>query len=666
MPPEETNQETIDIGLNLLNEQDTQALREFSNAVNSLKDSLRPFQGAMPGQAQTTQGYQAQGGPSSSRAPESPPLDSQARAAAQQQLAQGGAYLPPTTTIPQAPGAPTGPIDDNNWWQKRVQDQVQENKERFSLPQRFGGDFTLQDYLDLAGRGVIGLGQYAGGLRTDDAGNVTTASGIRGALGTGFGALGGALGAAEQYSPYMVAAGQLMGVDINQLFNPGNATQFAEGLGFYHTSQVAGQAVPEFGPQKQIMSNILSHTGDTWATPGEVNQFQMSMLGEGVRPGAELDQYLNVFSDLQHQGIPWTQEMAPLLRESTLLGEPGSFDAAKEAIKGMTDAADSAGVTLTEMTGQVLQTSETLQGMGLPKGQGAVVATDFARATGLSPLVLDQAMQSPLVRMRLLQQGAEPGIEGLWAQNGGAVRALGQTVRQTLNMIQGGESDSTVRTAGGSYTITAREKALGRIGQYIPGMTPEAARHILRTQNEATRNANLDAMARTYGRDVDRLYEGGLSGADRQSLQDLQQDTGFAHTHGFSWRDIQREAQRPGSPISAEDLRSLNQLSPQDRAAQLQDMLRKRNQYGEDTAMPGKTTSMGGVQIELSGAARQFFNLKSPDSNRRTANTGRGRLNELISDSPGHTPSQEQIMQYWTDRAQKVVPFDFGDFSAGG
>jgi hypothetical protein len=658
MAPDNPNNpsEQVDISLQLMDESHKKVLDSFVESVGSLQNLMTQIKTGIADLSKLVPQGQEQGAAGGVSATASTPAQAAAAQAsfAGSGSAASGAYQSASDaqTTQQLPSGLGGflanrgaysagnieqppPYDPNA---SDLQNRLNASpaiRQPYQMPRY--GEFTIQDLLGVLTK-MTGAGRNLGGPV--------------GAASTG---VGGALDIARQYSPYAATLGQFLGIP-GDIIKPSGTAQLMQnfgvtantGIAAYQPGNMLNQGKFTLGMTGQALGMVTGSGGRI--TPDEAWQAMSQLGGEGIRPGAEMDQYTGMYQRIRTAGQALPENWAQLAREGTRQGTPGSWNQTEKALTGLMDAADKAGVSIDQMGQSVAQVSEELTNMGATKGAAENAAVQFSSITGMPPEVQTQAMQNPLWQAAYIGQGGFPGLEGLFASKdpAAATRLTSQTAGQYMKMFRGTFQNQKIKTQYGTTVISGKEQDQALAAQMM-GVSPDQFKQILRQQKASRELGNLSEGLSGYQAEADAINKMPDGPRKTRLMDQLNAGTGRFAGKGvnqWSWKDIQQMAQSGQGPISIQDIHKIEQQakSPEDRAKLLDKKLKQTNLQGSNVEQPGKTTSMNGITIGLDSRASQFFKILTGNQVKQQGTRNRNSGQEASGKGLSQLPSQAQGM----------------------
>jgi hypothetical protein len=236
------------------------------------------------------------------------------------------------------------------------------------------------------------------------------------------------------------------------------------------------------------------------------SQFGEEMMRRG-RTEEEAQQYISrVLAPARGSflGTLAPEIQTDIIDQATRVGTQ-SLESLSRSMNGMGAAARAARMANDEYAQSAMQFAEGVQAQGGTYVGGLNAANTFAMQTGLAPQIGQQLNENGLVQgITMANTGVIPQLQGLLPQS-----ARNEGINESLNTLvgafEGSFQDTQVDLGNGdTYTITAREQAIGMAAQQM-GITPEAAQRLLDAQDIMSdpNMANAHTRLEAYNRDIE-------------------------------------------------------------------------------------------------------------------------------------------------------------------
>lgn len=516
------------------------------------------------------------------------------------------------------------------------------------MPQHYGGKYTTQDLLSLAGKAALwnkpfGIGSQQGaakklGEAAEFQPNLEAASNLAKTY------IGGGLSSArnqsEQFGSYSGSLGYEAGngfLGSNSVSGP-LGTNFRVPLlnspalsGLAQTSEAYMEAltIPGVsGPQAMAMNQSLAERGWFPGTQGRNELFdtQGALLGKGgvVQQLGEDPEVSNLIDHAMRSGTAGSQEMIRTIEEIP--------SAAKSAHEGVS-----------QMVQSMNELGEFSQSQGGTHYAGQQQALELAQSTGLPVQATKGLVESPWGQSAIFRSTGTPS----WMQGTVPGAIKNQAAMQgfwSLSRAVGKGEGKTYKSGGFEEYVSPIEEQAARMHMLLPNMSPESIQKMLREGKRGTEGrTEVQKQAEMWEKTARGVMGTGHENYENQLL--TASNIG-GHNFGRLMKNMLEQKTEDGRPMfSNEDIKDIRtnygegyeshgKQLVEEKYSNIQKILNTK--AGKDANAAG---SPGKVMLELSPEANRLVRFSNKRS-RISAEAGAGE-NSNVNAFSGYSDGPE-------------------------
>lgn len=330
-----------------------------------------------------------------------------------------------------------------------------------------------------------------------------------------------------------------------------------------------------------------------------------------------------ILSSEGRMGAANPEQIMDALLQATQHGTT-NLDAFTQQLQDVPTAADAARVGIDEMTQQMTEMGNFFQNeMGGFFAQGTRFAQDFARSTGLSPVVGQAALQNPMVQgMISMNTGTLPQTFGA-LPSGALTGGVLDTMELMMNVFRGSNQGGRVDIPGvGRMRTSGRQADMALAAQQM-GMSLDVFQGLWNRRREARALTSLDMASDTFRDSFQRL--GGSAAGRRALLHSRDPNDQIASAPEIG--DLMRRAN-----IGVEQRRDVQRLlrtDPNAAGRKINKIISEKSEKLRER-MENKSKTKVDVDIAFSGAAAKWLRevgRKVDDQEANSRDSRAGRVN---------------------------------------